>query len=101
MKQSKTVKKLVTKVVQVSEIMNELLAIEFSSFESLSHTVEFDLFPGSLLFTCLFEKPTDFKAIKAEEKTYQNKLHKLLLKKGIVLKQPSQNLRFITEESDE
>jgi len=47
MKQSKTVKKLAAKVVQVSELMNDLLKAEFSSFKSLSYTVEFDLFPGS------------------------------------------------------
>ncbi len=101
MKQSKTVKKLDAKVIQTSETLSELLTSEFSSFKSLSYTVEFDLFPSSLLFSCIFDNNIDFNQIKSEEKTYQKKLHKLLLKKGIVLKKPTQNLRFITENSNE
>jgi hypothetical protein len=97
MKQSKTVKKLAAKVVQVSEAMQDLLTTEFSSFESLSYTVEFDLFPSSLIFSCVFKDTTEFERIKKEEKTYQKNLHKLLFKKGIVLKTPTLNLRFITE----
>lgn len=100
MKQSKTVKKLELKVIQTSETLSELLKNEFTSFKSISYTVEFDLFPGSLLFSCIFNS-TNFNEIKNEENKYQKTLHNLLLKKGVILKKPIQNLRFINESSND
>ena len=100
MKQSKTVLKLESKLILVSEDLNKLLSQDFTEFDSLSYSVKFDHFPGSLLFTCIFENTEEFLTIKTNEKRYQVKLHQLLFRKGIVLKNASHNLRFIIKENN-
>jgi len=100
MKMSKTVKKLSAKVEKVMNQLDDLLKLEFPTYKGITHSVKFDLFPGSLFIECKFESVNNefSTAIKPLETQYQKKLQKLLIKQGIVLKVPSQNLAFICEQ---
>ena len=94
MKHSKTTKKLSNKLNTIIELIKTHLSDELSGFTDIKLTVQFDCFPGSILLACHFENNESLAAAKGKEITYQKMLHKLLLKQGIVLKQPSQNLVF-------
>lgn len=99
MKHSKTTKKLSNKLNIVLAQIKTLLSEEFPNFTDVSLTVKFDYFPGSILLTCHFKDDESLTAAKAQESAYQKKLHKLLFKQGIVLKQPTQNLAFTKNEN--
>lgn len=95
MKMSKICQRLNAKLLVVLEKVNEE-AKHFEGFSHLSHTVQFDCFPSSLLVLCHFNDVQQMKAaqdINTETKL-QKYLHKLLLKKGIVLKDPKMNLKL-------
>lgn len=99
MKHSKTTKKLSNKLHIVVEQIKTLSSEDFTGFTDISLTVKFDYFPGSILIICHFKDDESLAAAKGQESAYQKKLHKLLFKQGIVLKQPSQNLAFTKNDN--
>lgn len=95
MKMSKICQRLNQKLLAVLAQVNEE-AIQIDGFSHLSHTVKFDCFPSSLLVHCHFNEAQqlhDAQNSHAETKL-QKQLQKLLLKKGIVLKNPKVNLNL-------
>ena len=95
MKMSKICQRLNEKLLAVLSLMSEE-AKQIEGFSHLSHTVEFDCFPGSLLVSYHF---TDTQTLRVAldshvETKLQKQLHKLLLKKGILLKDPKMNLKL-------
>ncbi len=98
MKMSKTTKKLNDRLVLVLQKLTVLAKEEFEGLVSVSHTVQFDLFPGSLLVNCTFETADLLDKAKPCEKLYQKKLNNMLLKQGILLKEPKHNLKFGVKE---
>jgi hypothetical protein len=95
MKMSKICQRLNQKLLAVLTQINEE-ARQIDGFSHLSHTVQFDCFPSSLLVHCHFsesQKLHDAQNNHTETKL-QKQLHKLLLKKGIVLKDPKVNLNL-------
>lgn len=95
MKMSKTLRKLNDKLLGELKKLNDQLTEELPGFVELDHTVKFDLFPGSLLVNCYFESQDALDKNMKNEKVFQKKLQKLLLKQGIVLKDAKMNLKFI------
>jgi len=91
---SKTVKRMNDKLLAAVKTINGLATEELTGFTNLEHSVQFDLFPGSLLVTCYFEDQAALEKNMSSEKVFQKKLQKLLLKQGIVLKDVKQNLKF-------
>ena len=82
---------LLTVLVQINEEAKQV-----DGFSHLTHSVQFDCFPGSLLVYCHFSEAQqlhDAQSSNAETKL-QKQLHKLLFKKGIVLKDPKMNLKL-------
>ncbi|WNC73266.1 hypothetical protein RGQ13_04555 [Thalassotalea psychrophila] len=92
---SKIVQRLNVKLLAVLALVNEE-AKQVDGFSHLSHTVQFDLFPSSLLVLCHFSDEQKFRDAQGShvETKLQKQLHKLLLKKGIVLKNPKMNLKL-------
>ncbi|TRX54503.1 hypothetical protein [Thalassomonas sp. M1454] len=92
---SKIVQRLNVKLLAALEQIDEE-AKQFEGYSHLSHSVQFDLFPSSLLVLCHFSNEQQFQAALASdvETKLQKHLHKLLLKKGIVLKDPKMNLKL-------
>jgi hypothetical protein len=84
-------KKLLAVLVQINEEAKQL-----DGFSHLSHTVQFDYFPASLLVNCHFIEVEQLRVALSShaESELQKQLHKLLLKKGIVLKDPKMNLKL-------
>ncbi len=95
---SKTTKKLNDRLVLVIKKLTLLAKEELEGLTSVSHTVQFDLFPGSLLVKCTFETQDQLDKAKPSEKLYQKKLNNMLLKQGILLKEPMRNLKFGVKE---
>lgn len=95
MKMSKTCQRLNDKLLTVLNTVTEEAQL-IDGFSFLNHTVQFDCFPGSLLVLCHFDSSEKLLVAQASniECLLQNKLHKLLLKKGIVLKKPKTNLKL-------
>lgn len=98
MKMSKTLRKLNDKLIATIDSIQQQANEQLEGFSSLSHTVKFDLFPGSLLVSCYFESHDHLDKAKKHEKTFQKLLHKMLLKQGILLKDSSQNLKFYVQD---
>ena len=98
MKMSKTTKKLNDRLLLVLEKLTLQAKEEFEGLASVSHTVQFDLFPGSLLVKCTFNTQDLLDKAKLSEKQYQKKLNNMLLKQGILLKTPIHNLKFAVKE---
>ncbi len=98
MKMSKTTKKLNDRLLLVLEKLTLQAKEELEGLATVSHTVQFDLFPGSLLVNCVFETQDLLDKAKPSEKQYQKKLNKMLLKQGILLKEPKNNLKFVMKE---
>lgn len=95
MKHSKTTLKLENKLITAIEKIKHLSNEEFNGFVDIDFTVRFDHFPNSLLVHCYFDNSANLAIAKEKESTYQKKLHQLLLKQGIVLKNSCHNLAFI------
>lgn len=95
MKKSKTCQRLNSKLLTVLAQVDQE-AKKINGFSHLSHTVKFDYFPGSLLVYCHFNDELKLSAAQANhaETKLQKQLHKLLLNKGIVLKEPKINLKL-------
>ncbi len=94
MKMSKTTKKLNDRLLLVIEKIRLQAKEELEGLSDVSHSVKFDLFPGSLLVSFSFETHDFLDKAKSSEKQYQKKLHNLLMKQGILLKEPKLNLIF-------
>lgn len=96
MKMSKICQRLNVKLLAVLAQINEE-AKQIDGFSHLSHTVQFDCFPSSLLVQCHFNNEQQMCVAQNDhvESKLQKMLHKLLLKKGIVLKDPKTNLSLI------
>lgn len=94
MKMSKTIRKLNDRLESVIKVMDAQANDELEGFVQLEHTVQFDLFPGSLLVHVYFESQDFLEKSMSQEKVFQKTLHKKLLKQGIVLKDMKQNLKF-------
>lgn len=84
-------KKLLAVLVQINEEAKQV-----DGFSHLSHTVQFDCFPASLLVHCHFSEAQQLRVAQSShaETKLQKQLHKLLFKKGIVLKNPKMNLKL-------
>ena len=84
-------KKLLAVLVQVNEEAQQI-----NGFSHLSHTVQFDCFPSSLIVHCHFSDAQQLHVAQSSlaESKLQKQLHKLLFKKGIVLKDPKMNLKL-------
>ncbi len=95
MKMSKICDRLNKKLLAVLAQINEE-AKQVDGFSHLSHTVQFDCFPSSLLVHCHFSEAQQLDVAQSSdtESKLQKHLHKLLLKKGIVLKNPKMNLKL-------
>ncbi|HCH70795.1 MAG TPA: hypothetical protein DE042_10095 [Colwellia sp.] len=95
MKMSKICQRLNKKLLAVLAKINEE-AKQIDGFTHLSHTVQFDYFPGSLLVHCHFSKAQLLRVAQNShvETKLQKQLQKLLLKQGIVLKDPKINLNL-------
>ena len=95
MKMSKICQRLNQKLLVVLAQVNEE-AKQFDGFSHLSHTVQFDCFPSSLLVHCHFAEAQQLSVAQNShvETKLQKLLHKLLFKKGIVLKDPKLNLKL-------
>jgi hypothetical protein len=93
MKMSKICQRLNEKLLLVLDQVTEE-AKQVEGFSHLSHTVQFDCFPSSLLVNCHFNEAQQLLCAKGSHTDIklQKLLHKLLLKKGIVLKNPKMNL---------
>ncbi len=98
MKMSKTTKKLNDRLILVLKNLTVQAKEELVGLDSVSHTVQFDLFPGSLLVKCTFDTQDLLDKAKPSEKQYQKKLNNMLLKQGILLKAPMHNLKFSVKE---
>ncbi len=98
MKMSKTTKKLNDRLLLVLKKLTLQAKEELEGLVSVSHTVQFDLFPGSLLVNCVFETDEFLDKAKSSEKLYQKKLHNMLMKQGILLKEAKRNLKFGVKE---
>ncbi|WP_114326157.1 hypothetical protein [Candidatus Colwellia aromaticivorans] len=94
MKMSKICQRLNMKLLAVLTQINEEAKEQVDGFSHLSHTVQFDCFPSSLLVHCHFSEAQQLRAAQSShaETKLQKQLQKLLLKKGIVLKDPKMNL---------
>lgn len=95
MKMSKICQRLNKKLLAVLVQVNEE-AQQINGFSHLSHTVQFDCFPSSLIVHCHFSDAQQLHVAQSSlaEMKLQKQLHKLLLKKGIVLKDPKMNLKL-------
>jgi hypothetical protein len=95
MKMSKICQRLNQKLLAVLAQVNEE-AKQINGFSHLSHTIQFDCFPGSLLVHCHFSEAQQLHDAQNShaELRLQKLLQKLLLKKGIVLKNPKVNLNL-------
>ena len=100
MKISKTIRKLNDKLEASIKIIESLAQEELEGFNKLEHTIQFDLFPGSLLVNCYFKTHDYLDKAKKHEKRYQKKLGVLLLKHGIKLKDAKTNLHFLVKKPD-
>ena len=98
MKMSKTIRKLNDRLEAVIKIVGAQAKDELEGFVKLEHTVQFDLFPGSLLAYVYFESQAALEKNMKNEKVFQKALHNKLLKQGIVLKDMKQNLKFTVEK---
>ena len=95
MKMSKICHRLNNKLLAVLVQINEE-AKQVDGFSHLSHSVQFDCFPASLLVYCHFSEAQQLRVAQSShaETKLQKKLHKLLFKKGVVLKDPKMNLKL-------
>jgi len=95
MKMSKICQRLNKKLLAVLAQINEE-AKQVDGYSHISHTVQFDCFPGSLLVHCHFHEEQQLRIAQSNdvETKLQKHLHKLLFKKGIVLKDPKMNLKL-------
>ena len=93
MKMSKICQRLNVKLLAGLKQLDEEAKL-ITGYKDLSHTVQFDLFPSSLIVHCHFENEEQLLDAKNShvESKLQKRLHKLLMKKGIVLKDPKLNL---------
>ncbi len=94
MKMSKITLKLNERLLKVINVISDQAQNELEGLVKTTHTVQFELFPGSLLVNCFFETQAQLDNSQALEKVFQRKLQKLLLKQGILLKESSRNLKF-------
>jgi len=96
MKLSKICRKLNDKLLKTLDILTEQANKELVGFTHLTHTVQFDLFPSSILVTCHFEDEEKLKQVldSGAESHFQKQLHKQLNKRGILLKDARDNLKF-------
>ncbi|OUL59650.1 hypothetical protein [Pseudoalteromonas ulvae] len=97
MKMSKIQQRLNDKLLLVLADVEQEARDTLSGFTELSHTVAFDCFPGSLLVNCAIDNQDNLSQAHSEkaEKKLQKVLHKKLFRKGILLKQPEQNLKLV------
>ena len=97
MKMSKIQQRLNDKLLLVLADVEQEARDTLPGFTGLSHTVAFDCFPGSLLVNCAIDNQDNLTHAQSQktEKQLQKVLHKKLFRKGILLKQPEQNLKLV------
>ncbi|MFT4938181.1 MAG: hypothetical protein ACI88A_001205 [Paraglaciecola sp.] len=97
----KTVKKLDDNVIKALTKACETGKETIAGFEWLTHTANYDNFPGSLAIICVFDNNQSLSnAHTKEEDVYLRKLiHSNLLKAGILLKDARKHVRFDSEEN--
>jgi hypothetical protein len=101
--QSKTQKKMDNNVrLALTEACEQFLD-DVSGFQWLTHQTDFNNFPASLLITCVFD--TDQSRQQAcengDSSKMQNVIQALLLRIGLKLKAPKQQVIFDSEECRE
>jgi len=98
MKMTKICQRLNDKLLMVLKLLSKE-AEQYKSFSHITHTVQFDCFPSSLLvivhcYDINLNSNTSYtEEQKPTDVVLQKLLHRLLLKKGIVLKKPTMNLK--------
>lgn len=95
MKISKTIKKLNDRLVGCIDTLSNELKAELDGIHHVEHSIQFDLFPGSLLVSVEFQSHDYLDKALSSQKRFQKRLHNLLLKQGILLKTPQNNLAFL------
>jgi hypothetical protein len=98
---NKTVKKLDNNVVKALTIACEIAKQEIIGFEWLTHSANYSNFPGSLMITCVLDKPQslDVMLVNEQDIELRKQIQKQLLKAGILLKDVRRHVFFDTEEA--
>ena len=98
--QSKTEKKIDNNIRLALTTACELFLDDISGFQWLTHHANYSNFPASLSITCVFD--TDERQDQADQNGDLTKMRKMiqtkLLKIGIKLKAPKQQIDFECEE---
>ena len=97
----KTIKKLDDNVIKALTKACESGKESIAGFEWLTHSTNYDNFPGSLMVICVFANNQLLNdARQNEEHIYLRKLvHGNLLKAGILLKDARRHVHFDSEEN--
>lgn len=95
--QSKTEKKIDNNVRLALSTANEQLLKDIPGFLRLNHQANYTNFPASLLITCVFDKQPDHEFVHTA--AIYKLLHAKLLKIGVKLTAPKQQVIFDSEEA--
>jgi len=95
--QSKTERKIDNNVRLAMSAANEQLLKDIPGYLSLNHQANYTNFPASLLITCVFDKQPDEEF--AHTAAIYKLLHAKLLKIGVKLSAPKQQVIFDSEEA--
>jgi len=96
---SKTEKKIDNNVRLALTSACETFLEDIPGFQWLSHQANYTNFPASLLITCIFNTPTS--QGNADEKAIHKLIQTKLLKIGVKIKAPKQQIIFDSEEACE
>lgn len=97
----KTVKKLDDSVVKALTKVCELAKYEIPGFEWITHTIQYDNFPASLVVICVFDTQASLDSAQlAELDVYlRRQIQRQLLKVGVKLKDARHHVRYDSEEA--
>jgi len=94
---SKTQKKIDNNVrLTLTAVCDQLLE-ELAGFQWLTHQANYTNFPASLLITCVFDTPESHQQV--DTVAVHKKIQLALLKIGVKLKAPNQQVIFDSEEA--
>ncbi|MFT5543418.1 MAG: hypothetical protein ACI96N_002626 [Arenicella sp.] len=95
-------KKLDQHVIDALTSVCEKAKIDIDGFEWVTHIANFDNFPNSLNITCVFSTRVSLANARTNGQitTLVNDIDKQLSKLGIVLKSPSKQIHFDTEQAN-
>ena len=97
----KTIKKLDNRVIKALTRVCEYAKDNIQGFEWITHTADYSHFPSSLAVTCVFKTNQSLNQAKCDQNDIFliKYIQQSLLKDGIVLKKPTHNIHFDTEEN--